>query len=34
MPDSITVAAFVFGFVLIIAALIGKELTILAVEQP
>jgi hypothetical protein len=34
MPDSITVAAFVFGLVLLIAALIGKELKIAAVEMP
>lgn len=34
MPDSITVAAFVFGLVLIMAALVGKELKIAAVELP
>jgi len=34
MPDSITVAAFVVGLVLVIAALIGKELKIAAVEIP
>lgn len=34
MPDSITVAAFVIGLVFLIAALIGKELKIAAVEMP
>jgi hypothetical protein len=34
MPDSITVAAFVAGLVLVIAAFIGKELKIAAVEMP
>jgi hypothetical protein len=34
MPDSVTVVAFVFGFVLLIAAFIGKELKIAAVEMP
>jgi hypothetical protein len=34
MTDSITVAAFVVGLVLIIASLIGKELKIAAVEMP
>jgi len=34
MPDSITVAAFVFGLVLLIAAFVGKELKIAAVEMP
>ncbi len=34
MPNSITVAAFVAGLVLVIAAFIGKELKIAAVEMP
>lgn len=34
MPDSITVAAFVVGLVLVIAAFIGKELKVAAVEIP
>lgn len=34
MPDSITVVAFIFGLVLLIAALLGKELKIAAVEMP
>ena len=34
MPDSITVAAFIVGLVLVIAAFIGKELKIAAVEIP
>jgi hypothetical protein len=34
MPDSITVAAFVVGLVLVIAALLGKELKVAAVELP
>lgn len=32
MPDSITVAAFVIGLVILIGAMIGKELKIAAVE--
>jgi hypothetical protein len=34
MPNSIAVAAFVAGLVLVIAAFIGKELKIAAVEMP
>lgn len=34
MTDSIAVAAFVFGLVLLIAALLGKDLKIAAVEMP
>lgn len=34
MPPSISVAAFVFGIVLLLAALIGKELKIVTVELP
>ena len=34
MPNSITVAAFVAGLVLVVAAFIGKELKIAAVEMP
>jgi hypothetical protein len=34
MPNSITVAAFVVGLVLVIAAFIGKELKVAAVEMP
>jgi len=34
MPNSITVAAFVVGLVLVIAAFIGKELKVAAVEIP
>lgn len=34
MPASIGVAAFVFGLVLILAALVGKELKIAAIELP
>jgi len=34
MPESITVAAFVFGVILIIAALVGKDVKIAAVELP
>ena len=34
MTDSIAVAAFVFGLVLLIAGLIGKEVKIAAVEMP
>lgn len=34
MTDSITVAAFVFGLVLLIAGLIGKEVKIAAIEMP
>jgi hypothetical protein len=34
MPPTITVAAFVFGIVLLLAAIIGKELKIVAVEVP
>lgn len=34
MPPTVSVAAFVFGIVLLLAALIGKELKIVAVELP
>jgi hypothetical protein len=34
MPPSVTVAAFVFGIVLLLAAIIGKEIKIVAVELP
>lgn len=34
MPPTISVAAFVFGIVLLLAALIGKELKIVTVELP
>ena len=34
MPPSVTVAAFVFGLVLSIAALIGRDIKIVAVEIP
>jgi hypothetical protein len=34
MPPSVGVAAFVFGMVLILAALVGKDLEIAAIKQP
>lgn len=34
MPPTVSVAAFVFGIVLLLAALIGKELKIVTVELP
>ena len=34
MPPTVTVAAFVFGIVLLLAAIIGKEIRIVAVELP
>jgi 3-keto-disaccharide hydrolase len=34
MPPTVTVAAFVFGIVLLLAAIIGKEIKIVAVELP
>jgi len=34
MPPTVSVAAFVFGIVLILAAIIGKEIKIVAVELP
>ena len=34
MPPTVSVAAFVFGVVLILAALIGKELKIVTMELP
>ena len=33
MPDSITVAAFVIGLALVIAAFVGKELKVANVER-
>lgn len=34
MPPSVSVAAFVFGVVLILAAIVGKDLKIAAIEMP
>lgn len=34
MPPTVSVAAFVFGIVLLLAALIGKELKVVTVELP
>lgn len=34
MPPTVNVAAFVFGIILLLAALIGKELKIVTVELP
>ena len=34
MPPSVSVAAFVFGMVLILAAIVGKDLKIAAIEMP
>ena len=34
MPPTVSVAAFVFGIVLLLAALIGKELKIVTMELP
>ena len=34
MPPSVSVAAFVFGMVLVLAAIVGKDLKIAAIEMP